>query len=398
MATFTGPSTGLGESLAEMQFFGSSDDLTVERTDCVSVSIARVENYRSAADLWRQLFHRELPDRTIQYADVSEMLRRTGGNYVHYRFDSSPGGKTAFEALHDHWLEAGNPTRFMFGLLFYTRHNQPGHCINFVNLGRSKRMLFLDFQMLQWSPKFSHAVATDCQGDVAQAQTIYIGFDSNRASFEHWEDDSDRRRQSRARKMVEDGYSPIGSVFKDERPLSFYSVYRYSSENIISAIGKKPIWKLFHEEADLLRDLGSLTARGRLLIRQWPRWVDSDGIGGDDALSFRVTTGPQSKWQSIPYEERRGLANYFADGYTGIRHEVLYNLLAYNDDDVDGRKGSVRTKLNPFPLSSPSSSPVDNSGGKNKGHSVAFSFMEATTKDLWTASPLIFDGVSDEEL
>lgn len=394
MASSIFRSTSLGDSLAKAQFFGSSTEVTAERTDCVSVSIARVEHYRSAADLWRQLFRRELPDQVIQYDDVTEMLRRTGAGYFHGTFVSIPSGKTAFEALHDSWLGAGNQTRFMFGLLFYTRHNKSGHRINFVNLGHSKRMLFLDFQTLRWSQNFSHAAATDRQTEVAQAQTIYIGYDNNRASFEHWEDDSDRHRRSRARQMVEDGYSTMGSVLENEQPLFYYFVYRYSSKPIISRVSKRSIWRLSHDEADLLRDLGVLTARGRLLARQWPRWIDPNGSDGDGTPSLRVTADQRTKWQDIALEQRGPLAHHFANAYTGTRRDVLYSILTKSDDDgvdvVEGRKGLVGANLNPFPLSvRPSQNTL--SDGNIIGLSLTFYFTDtviAADRDLMAATDL----------
>lgn len=271
MATLSGPSNVLGKSLAETNLFGSSSTtLPTEKTDCVSVSIARAEHYRSAADLWKQLSNQGLPNRGLDYDEIDTLLDRTGTYYASSRYDSLPNGQTAFEALYSDWIKPSTPDMFIFGILFYSRRNTCGHCVNFVNLGHEKGMKFFDFQNLKWSENFTYAEGSDCSEDVSKAETIFIAWDRDRTSFERWEDDHDPYRCKRAQDLLADGYNPAGYLVSDLNTSHFHSIYRYSAKEIISPLFFRPLLALPRRDGDLLRDLGYLTARGRTQIGNLP--------------------------------------------------------------------------------------------------------------------------------
>lgn len=343
MATFSGPSNTLGESLAKTQLFGSSSmtTLPIERTDCVSVSIARAEHYRSAADLWKQLFDRGLPNQCLEYHEIDTLLNRTGTYYTSRRYDSFPNGQTAFEALYNDWIQPSTPNKFVFGILCYSRHNTWGHCVNFINLGHEKEMMFLDFQNLEWSQHFNYAQASDCCDDVSKAKTIYIAWDRNRTSFERWEDDHNPNRRARAQNLMADGYNPVGYPMGDLNRPRLHSIYRYSAKKIISQLLFRPLSTLLRDEADLLRDLGFLTARGRTQI-------------GNLAVRFVVEeqetlydTESVSLWELQSDDKRRALAEKLAvqhlDQETGKLVEALVRANRYRSD-------VSRTTLNPVEL------------------------------------------------
>lgn len=343
MATLSDPSNILGKSLAETELFGSSSStLPMEKTDCVSVAVARAEHYRSAADLWKQLFNQGLPNRCLRYDEIDELLNRTGTYYISTRYDSLPNGQTAFEALHSDWIKPSTPDRFIFGILFYTRQNPCGHCVNFINLGHEKEMKFFDFQNLEWSKYFNYAQGSDCWEDVSKAETIYIAWDRDRTSFERWEDDHNPYRRARAQNLLADGYDPIGYPVDNLNTTRFHSIYRYSAPKIISQLLFRPLSTLLRNEADLLRDLGFLTARGRTQI-------------GSLALRFVVEeqketsydTESLSLWELQSDDKRRALAEQFAvkhfDKETGKTVEALVRANPY-------RSIVSRTTLNPVEL------------------------------------------------
>lgn len=143
-------------------------------------------------------------------------------------------------------------------------------------------MMFMDYQNLTWTEHCSYADGVERWEDVSKAETTFVVHEEERGRFNNWEDDPNPWRLARARKMIEDGYNPMGppSQISGLDQIRYFHTNRYSCKSIIRQLARRPPWALRQQEADLLRDLGVLTFHGRLLIGKWPTGpvVNVDGV------------------------------------------------------------------------------------------------------------------------
>ncbi|KAM0559838.1 hypothetical protein ACHAPJ_003786 [Fusarium lateritium] len=117
-----------GEALESIDFWGASNlNPNDMRNNCVSVSLARLQNYITVDELWKDTYGRPLPDKPLNFNQISELLRRTQWEYRWKTFMPAAGDKqSAFQKLTNSF-SPDYPTAFM---MLYTRANGSGHAIN----------------------------------------------------------------------------------------------------------------------------------------------------------------------------------------------------------------------------------------------------------------------------
>ncbi|KAF4962391.1 hypothetical protein FSARC_9500 [Fusarium sarcochroum] len=118
------------------------------RNNCVSVSLARLQNSITVDELWKATYGQPLPDTPLNLEEIRELLRRTQWEYRWKTFVPSAREKqSAFQKLMKSF-SPDYPTAFV---LLYTRTAGSGHAINgiydFAEWKLPVNWTFWDYQM-----------------------------------------------------------------------------------------------------------------------------------------------------------------------------------------------------------------------------------------------------------
>ena len=204
-------------ALEKIGFWGSSClNPNNMKNNCVSVSVARLEFYRSVDDLWNDIYGSALPDSPLSFDEIIGLLRRTGFEYNWEKFSSlvtSQGTKTAFEMMEENFYNLGGlytggkisedginhwPDRLKrpqkgTGLICYIRNDKTGHCVNmtytnqatynerqklyYVRHTAPMNYSFIDFQQ--------DDKGIDCVQDIKRAEHICVLYSAAKQPGRH---------------------------------------------------------------------------------------------------------------------------------------------------------------------------------------------------------------------